>query len=84
MDFVRENGVAVRGNTNAQQMQVYFGTRIQEEAGRFGIRPFAESFPEYLSIGSRYETEWMSASDIEEMSRRWKAASEDGGKHIVS
>ncbi len=84
LDFIRGNGVAVRGNTNAQQMQVYFGTQIQEEAKRFGIRPFEESFPDYLSRGSRYETEWMKTPEIEEMGRRWKAASADGGKHIVS
>jgi len=84
LDFVRDNHVQVRGNTNAQQMQVYFGTRIQEEAEGFGIKPFEEPFPEYLSIGSRYETEWMKTSEIEEMGRRWKAASDDGGKHTVS
>jgi radical SAM superfamily enzyme YgiQ (UPF0313 family) len=84
LSFVQENGVKVRGNTNAQQMQVYFGTQIQQEAERYGIRTLEESFPDYLSIGSRYETEWMKASEIEEMGRQWKAASEDGGKHIVS
>lgn len=84
LDFVRDKRVLVRGNTNAQQMQVYFGTRIQEDAEGFGIKPFEEPFPEYLSIGSRYETEWMKTHEIEEMGRLWKAASDDGGKHIVS
>jgi radical SAM superfamily enzyme YgiQ (UPF0313 family) len=82
--FVRDNRVRVQGNTNAQQMQVYFGTPVQEEADRFGILPYQEIFPPYLSIGSRYQTEWMTSSEIEEMGRRWKAASGDGGKHIVS
>lgn len=82
--FVEDNRVRVQGNTNAQQMQVYFGTQIQQESDRFGILPFQESFPPYLSIGSRYQTEWMRSSEIEEMSRLWKGASEDGGKHIVS
>ena len=84
LNFVRDSRVRVRGNTNAQQMQVYFGTRIHEEPHRFGIRAFTEPLPGYLSPGSRYETEWMQTSEIEEMGRRWKAASEDGGKHIVS
>jgi radical SAM superfamily enzyme YgiQ (UPF0313 family) len=84
LTFVRENRVPIQGNTNAQQMQVYFGTQIQEEAERYGINAFDESFPPYLSIGSRYETEWMKTAELEEMGRRWKAASEDGGKHIVS
>jgi len=82
--FVQDNQVKVSGNTNAQQMQIYFGTEIQQEADRFGIIPYPESFPPYLSIGSRYETEWMKSSEIDEMGRLWKAASEDGGKHIVS
>jgi anaerobic magnesium-protoporphyrin IX monomethyl ester cyclase len=84
LTFVKHNGVRVRGNTNAQQMQVYFGTQIQQESDRFGILPFQEPFPPYLSIGSRYRTEWMRSSEIEEVGRLWKDASEDGGKHIVS
>ena len=84
LSFVKHNGVRVRGNTNAQQMQIYFGTQIQQESDRFGILPFQESFPPYLSIGSRYRTEWMRSSEIEEVGRLWKDASEDGGKHIVS
>jgi len=82
--FVQNNRVAVRGNTNAQQMQVYFGTDIQADLAAFGIRPLAESIPPYLSIGSRYETDWMSADQIQAVGRLWKAASLDGGKHIVS
>ena len=82
--FVQDNHVKVSANTNAQQMQIYFGTEIEQEADRFGIIPFPESCPPYLSIGSRYQTEWMKSSEIDEMGRLWKAASEDGGKHTVS
>lgn len=82
--FVQDNRVAVRGNTNAQQMQIYFGTDIQSDPAAFGIRPLPESVPSYLSIGSRYETEWMSVDQIQAVGRLWKAASLDGGKHVVS
>lgn len=82
--FVQDNRVAVRGNTNAQQMQIYFGTDIQTDPTAFGIRPLPESVPSYLSIGSRYETEWMSVDQIQAVGRLWKAASLDGGKHVVS
>jgi len=82
--FVQENAVPVRGNTNPQQMQVYFGTDIQRDPGGYGIVPFGEPFPRYLSIGSRYETRWMRSEEIQAVGRLWKRASLDGGKHIVS
>ncbi len=84
LEFVKRNKVNIRGNTNPQQMQIYFGTEIQREPERFGIHPFPESFPPYLSIGSRYDTDWMSVDDIQHVSRLWMEASHDGGKHTVS
>ncbi len=84
LEFVRRNKVPIRGNTNAQQMQIYFGTEIGEDPGRFGIRPLRESRPAYLSIGGRYETDRMRAAEIAEIGRLWKACSEDGGKRLVS
>jgi anaerobic magnesium-protoporphyrin IX monomethyl ester cyclase len=82
--FVQDNGVRVRGNTNPQQMQIYFGTEIERDPERFGIRSFPETFPRYLSLGSRYETEAMTQEEIQQIGRLWKEASRDGGKHIVS
>jgi anaerobic magnesium-protoporphyrin IX monomethyl ester cyclase len=82
--FVQKSRVKVRGNTNPQQMQIYFGSDIHRHPGMYGIRPFPEVFPSYLSVGSRYETEWMCAEEIQEIGRMWKQASLDGGKHIVS
>jgi len=84
LQFVQENRVPVRGNTNPQQMQIYFGTDIQRDPERYGILPVREPSPGYLSIGSRYETRWMRSEQIEEVGRLWKQASMDGGKHIVS
>ena len=84
LDFVIRNGVRIRGNTNAQQMQIYFGTEIEREGERFGIRPLDETRPAYLSVGSRYASDGMSAEEMDQVGRRWKAHSEDGGKHIVS
>ncbi len=82
--FVQENQVPVRGNTNPQQMQIYFGTDIQRHPETYGVVPFEETFPPYLSVGSRYETRWMRTEEIQEVGRLWKKASLDGGKHIVS
>ncbi len=82
--FVQENNVQIRGNTNPQQMQIYFGTEIERDPVAYGIRPFTEPIPSYLSLGSRYETEAMNVQEIQEIGRLWKEASRDGGKHIVS
>ena len=82
--FVKKNRVRIQGNTNPQQMQVYFGTPIERNPEAYGIRRLAESVPSYLSLGSRYETEWMTASEIRAIGRLWLEASEDGGKHLVS
>ena len=84
LSFLQENRVPIRGNTNAQQMQIYFGTDIQGALEEFGVRPFPEILPPYLSTGHRYETGSMSAEQIQRLGRMWKAASLDGGKHIVS
>jgi radical SAM superfamily enzyme YgiQ (UPF0313 family) len=82
--FVRECGVAIRGNTNAQQMQLYFGSDITENHEQYGIRPLRRSFPPYLAIGTEFETDWMSHSEILQVRAAWRAASADGGKRIVS
>jgi len=82
--FVKKNKVRIRGNTNPQQMQIYFGTDIQNAHHQYGILPFSETIPGYLSLGARYETDRMNAREIQEIGRLWKESSEDGGKHIVS
>jgi len=84
LSFVKKNQVRVRGNTNPQQMQIYFGTAIQRDPESFGIRRFHESVPAYLSLGSRYETDGMTAAEIRAIGRLWVESSEDGGKHFVS
>jgi len=83
LEFVRSL-VPVRGNTNAQQMRLYFGCPISDDPGSFGIRPLDEKRPPYISVGPRYETEWMTVEDIHKVRDAWKAASLDGGKRLVS
>jgi anaerobic magnesium-protoporphyrin IX monomethyl ester cyclase len=84
LQFVQDCGVKIRGNSNAQQMQLYFGSRICSEYERHGVIPLRESFPPYLSIGAEFATRWMSREDIEQVKNAWKAASLDGGKRVVS
>jgi len=82
--FVQDCGVAVRGNTNAQQMQLYFGSAIIKNPGAHGIHPLRNDLPPYLALGDEFETEWMSREDMDEVRAAWSAASADGGKRIVS
>jgi radical SAM superfamily enzyme YgiQ (UPF0313 family) len=82
--FVKDCGVKIQGNSNAQQMQLYFGSEICTDPARYGVVPFRKSFPPYLSIGTEFETRWMSKREIEEVKRAWKAESLDGGKRVVS
>lgn len=83
LEFVRSM-VPIKGNTNAQQMRLYFGCPISDEPGNFGIRPLDTTRPPYISIGARYRTDWMTEEEIHKIRDAWKAASMDGGKRLVS
>jgi len=82
--FVQDCGVAVRGNSNAQQMQLYFGSAIIRNPEMHGIHPLRDDLPSYLALGDEFETDWMSRMDMDEVRAAWSAASADGGKRIVS
>ena len=84
LEFVKENRVKIMGNTNSQQMQIYFGTDMARHYKDYNIRPLNTNRPAYLSIGSQYETEYMRSNEISEIQKLWKANSLDGGKRIVS
>jgi anaerobic magnesium-protoporphyrin IX monomethyl ester cyclase len=84
LQFVKDCGVKIQGNSNAQQMQLYFGSEICADYARYGVIPLREAFPPYLSIGTEFETRWMSKREIDEIKRAWRAESLDGGKRVVS
>ncbi len=81
--FVGDCGVPIRGNSNAQQMQLYFGSEITRRPRDHGVRPLRE-FPPHLSVGAEFETEWMDRRAIRAVKAAWRAASLDGGKRVVS
>ena len=84
LEFVKENNVKIMGNTNSQQMQIYFGTHMERHYGGYNIRPLNNDRPVYLSIGSQYETDQMNHDEIHRVQDLWRAHSLDGGKRIVS
>jgi radical SAM superfamily enzyme YgiQ (UPF0313 family) len=84
LEFVKGCGVKIQGNSNAQQMQLYFGSEICADYAQYGVIPLREGFPPYLSIGTEFETRWMSKGEIDAIKRASKAESLDGGKRVVS
>jgi anaerobic magnesium-protoporphyrin IX monomethyl ester cyclase len=84
LQFVKDCGVKIQGNSNAQQMQLYFGSAICADYARYGVTPLRETFPPYLSMGTEFETRWMPKREIDEIKEAWRAESLDGGKRLVS
>ncbi len=84
LEFVKKNKVKIMGNTNSQQMQIYFGAPMATEYEKYNIRPLNDKRPAYISIGCQYETDHMSVDQIHEVQNMWRANSLDGGKRVVS
>jgi len=84
LEFVKKNNVKIMGNTNSQQMQIYFGTHMARDYENYNIRPLNTRRPAYLSIGCQYETDHMAYSDIQKIQALWRAHSLDRGRRIVS
>ena len=82
--FLKANKVKIMGNSNAQQMQIYFGTHMEKNYREYHIQPLNQDRPSYISIGSQYETDAMSQHDIRKIQETWRAHSLDGGKRVVS
>jgi radical SAM superfamily enzyme YgiQ (UPF0313 family) len=82
--FVMDCGVKIQGNSNAQQMHLYFGTDLYANYGERGIKPLRSDLAPYLAIGGAFETDWMTSEEIMQVERAWRAESVDGGKRVVS
>jgi len=83
LEFVKKNNVKIMGNTNSQQMQIYFGTHMARHYEDYDIRPLNTNRPAYLSIGCQYETDHMIYSDIHKLQDLCLAHSLAGGRRIV-
>jgi radical SAM superfamily enzyme YgiQ (UPF0313 family) len=84
LEFVKKNKVKIMGNTNAQQMQIYFGTHMARHYEAYNIRLLNARRPTYLSIGSQYETDHMTHGEMKKVQDLWRAHSLDRGRRIVS
>jgi radical SAM superfamily enzyme YgiQ (UPF0313 family) len=84
LEFMKKNNVKIMGNTNSQQMQIYFGAPMAKHYEEYNIRPFDDDRPAYISIGCQYETDFMNRNEIQKVQDLWRAHSLDRGKRIVS
>jgi len=84
LEFMKANKVKIMGNTNSQQMQIYFGTYMARHYDEYKIKPLNNKRRAYLSIGNNYETDCMNYKEIQKIQALWKANSIDRGKRIVS
>ncbi|MBW1679187.1 MAG: B12-binding domain-containing radical SAM protein, partial [Deltaproteobacteria bacterium] len=84
LKFLKDNNILIRGNSNSQQTQIYFGTELFDLHEKYGIRPLEKRIPQYLSIGDQYETSCLSAADIQKIKAIWEKESLDGVKRKVS
>jgi radical SAM superfamily enzyme YgiQ (UPF0313 family) len=84
LKFLKDNNIPIRGNSNSQQTQIYFGTELFDFHKKYGIKPLGKYTPPYLSIGDQYETSWLSAYDIKKIKTIWEKESIDGLKRKVS
>jgi radical SAM superfamily enzyme YgiQ (UPF0313 family) len=84
LEFVKKNQVRIMGNTNSQQMKIYFGTHMSQHYEDYGIRLLNTHRHAYMSIGSQYETNWMSYKEMQTLRDLWRAESLDRGRRIVS
>jgi radical SAM superfamily enzyme YgiQ (UPF0313 family) len=84
LQFLKDNNVKIRGNSNSQQMQLYFGTEVFDSHQKYGIQPLEKTAPLYISIGKQYETKHLSFSEIKKISAIWEKESLDGAKRKVS
>jgi radical SAM superfamily enzyme len=72
LEFVKNNRVAVEGNSISQQAHLFFGTPMDDSPAQYGFRLFQRTRPDYLSVCRDYETDTMSADEIRHISLIWR------------
>ena len=83
--FVKDCGVKIRGNSNAQQMQVYFGSEVCIEPDRVrGPPPASGTSPLPRHRHRVRDATGCPARRSSEVRDAWLRESVDGGKRVVS
>lgn len=82
LSFVKNNRVAVEGNSISQQAHLFFGTPMNDDPSAYGIRPLQRARPAYLSACRDYETTAMSADEIRRISLIWRLNRNDFAEDV--
>jgi len=72
LDYVKRNGIAIKGNSISQQVHLFFGTSMNEDPSSYGIHLLPRTRPAYLSVCRDFETDTMSAEEIKQISAIWR------------
>lgn len=75
LSFLQDLGVKIIGNSAGQQLILFFGTDVQDNPRKYGIRLFKKRRPLYFSAGANFQTDWMTTRDIAFVARKYKSAS---------
>lgn len=77
LDLLNAHGVPIEGNSVSQQLHLFFGAKMAEDPEAYGIRPLPWTRPAYLSVCRDYETDNMTAAEIEQVSLVWRVNRSD-------
>ncbi len=71
LDFLKRLGIKIIGNSAGQKLHLFFGTDINADPARYGIRfPVKKRFrPLYLSAGMDFVTKFMNRRDVIQVSK---------------
>lgn len=72
LDFVRENGVAVEGNSISQQLHLFFGAPISDDPAAYRLKPLNRTKPAYLGVSRDFATAAMTEAEIKRVSLLWR------------
>ncbi|MFH1214966.1 MAG: radical SAM protein [Pseudomonadota bacterium] len=84
LDFVKASKVTIGGNSISQQLHLFFGIPILDDPKIHGIVPTPITKPAYQSLCRDFETNTMSAREIEQMSIIWRLNREDFTENMAT
>lgn len=82
IQYVRENKVAIEGNSISQQLHLFFGVTVNDKPQDFGISPLPVTKPAYHSPCRDFITSDMTKEDIETMGLIWRLNRTDFEEHV--
>ena len=79
LNFVRRSMIPIQYNSEAQRLNLYFGSIYERYKERFGFKPLSSLYylPAYLSIGELYESQTLTNVEFLKIQRTWTLASVD-------